>query len=138
MSSYPNDKKIDCCAFITAEYMETKESQNARMIYIKADDFLKNEQNAKALRKLQVNPKLLASVCGGYIQFLLRNIENNRFLQLIKTKLNEMRTASKIYQGISNAERLNENCCMLKMAEWMTRNYIHNLGMLDTFLNEFS
>lgn len=137
VSGYPNDKKIDCCAIITGEYMETKESQNARMIYIRADGFLKKEQNAKALRKLQENPTLFASVCGGYIEFLLLGMEGKNFLQSVKTVLKEKRDAPKVYQGISNAERLNENRCMLEMAECLTESYFHFLGMQETFLNEF-
>lgn len=86
---------------------------------------------------MQANPKLLASICGGYIEFLLLGMEDKNFLQSVRTVLKEKRDAPKVYQGISNAENLNENRCMLEMAECLTESYFHFLGMQETFLNEF-
>ena len=137
VSGYSDCRKIDCCAVITGEYLDTYESQNARMIYIRADGFLKDKKNSEALRRLQEQPKLLAGVCGGYIQFLLRKMEESSFSGLVKAKLKEMRSGEKMYQGINNAERLHENSCMLKMAAWLTEEYFYDAGLPEPFINEF-
>lgn len=137
VSGQSGDKKIDCCAVITGEYLDTCESQNARMIYIRADGFLKNKKNAEALRFLQEQPKLLAGVCGGYIRFLLRKMEESSFQKLIKVKLREARSGIKMYQGINNAERLHENRCMLEIAAWMAAEYFRDIDMKDAFISEF-
>lgn len=137
VSGYPDCREIDCCAIITGEYLDNCRSLNARMLYIRTDGFLKNKKNAKALRSLQEQPKLLTGVCGGYIQFLLRKIEEGSFKELVKTKLKEIRKSAKMYVGIDNAERLQESWCMLKMAEWMTEGYFRDIGMGDDFVDNF-
>lgn len=137
VSSYMGHKKIDCCAVITGEYLDTCESQNARMIYMKVDGFLKDRKNSEALRRLQEQPKLLTSVCGGYIQFLLEKMEESSFPKLVKAKLKEMREMTKIYQGIGNAERLDENRCMLEMAAWLAEEYFRYIGLQDSFISDF-
>lgn len=137
VSGYAGCKKIDCCMIITGEYISTKESQNARILYLRTDGFLKDKKNAEALRCLQGQPELLSSVCGGYIQFLLRKMEESSFPELVKAKLKEIRKSEMIYQGIANAERLQENRCMLEMAVWMTGEYFHGVGIEDAFISDF-
>jgi hypothetical protein len=131
------DKKIDCCAIITGEYLDTYESQNARLLYIKVSGFLKNRKNAEALRRLQGEPTLLTSVCGGYIQFLLKKMEESSFPELVKAKLKELRARKTMYSEINNAERLHENRSMLEMAEWLTEKCFLDMGMEENFISDF-
>jgi hypothetical protein len=137
VSGYSYDNKINCCAVITGEYLETYESQNARLLYIKADGFLKNRKNAEALRCLQEEPKLLTSVCGGFIQFLLRKVEESSFPDLIKATLKELRARETLYKEINNAERLHENRCMLDMAAWLAEMYFLDMGLEKSFISNF-
>lgn len=128
---------FDTCAIITGEYLDTNESQNARILYLKADGFLKTEKNSKALRVLQQHPELLPCVCAGYIQWFLRKLEESSFAVLLKEKLEVMRSKETCYQGINNAERLNENRCMILMAAELARIYFSEMGMPGEFIENF-
>ncbi|HBA70604.1 MAG TPA: hypothetical protein DCZ40_14800 [Lachnospiraceae bacterium] len=129
--------RIDSCAVITGEYLDTMESQNARMFYLKADGFLKEAKNSRALYVLQKNPIWLTKLCIGYIRWLLKRMEENSFPELLKEKLEGMREEMKYYAGINNAERLNENQRMLEMAAVMTEMYFRETGMPEDFLVHF-
>lgn len=128
---------IDCCAVITGEYMDTEESQNARIFYLKADGFLKEEKNSAALRILQENPMWMTRVCCGYIQWLLGIIDESSFSEFLKGKLRELRNSEKLYQDISNAERLNENRNMIEMMLILAEKYFSDTGMQEGFLKKF-
>lgn len=128
---------IDCCAVITGEYMDTEESQIARILYLRVDGFLKDENNSAALRVLQENPTWMTSACCGYIQWFLKMIEESSFPEFLKGKLKEMRDSEKLYQGVSNAERLNENHHMIEMAMVLAEKYFRDIGMFDDFLKKF-
>ncbi len=129
--------RIDSCAVITGEYLDTLESQNARMLYLKADGFLKEEKNSKALYILQKHPVWLTKLCVGYIRWLLERMEENSFPELLKGKLEGMRKERKYYTEIDNAERLNENRRMLEMAVEMTKMYFQKTGMPEDFIARF-
>ena len=129
--------RIDSCAVITGEYLDTMESQNARMLYLKADGFLKNTKNSKALYVLQKNPIWLPKLCIGYIQWLLKRMEENSFPKLLKEKLEGMREEMKYYAEMDNAERLNENRRMLEMAAIMTEMYFRETDMPEDFVLHF-
>lgn len=129
---------IDTCSLVTGEYMDTHESQNARLLYLKVDQFLKEEKNSKALRSLQANPLLLTTVCCGFIQWFLNRIEETSFPQLLLEKLNSMRKHDKEYHGISNAERLNENMHMITMASEMAVMFFRDIGLTGESLSNFS
>lgn len=45
----PGPKWIDACAIITGEYLETVESQNARLLYLKVDGFLKDRKKFRGV-----------------------------------------------------------------------------------------
>ncbi len=128
---------IDCCSVITGEYLDTMESQNARMLYMKVDGFLKNRKNSRVLYALQKNPVWLTSVCAGYIRWLLENMEENNFPKLLEEKLERLRKDGKKYAGVSNAERLNENRIMLEMAAEMVKAYFQKAGMGEGFIGCF-
>lgn len=130
-------KWIDSCAIITGEYMETNESQNARMLYLKTDGFLKQEKNSNALRVLQEHPIWLTTLCGGYAHWFLKKMEESSFPELIKERIKRMRTSEKIYEGINNAERLNENRNMLEMAAMLAEMYFRETGMTEDFCKRF-
>ncbi|MCX4317079.1 MAG: hypothetical protein OSJ52_10655 [Lachnospiraceae bacterium] len=84
-------EKIDCCGLITGEYLDTTESQNARLIYLRVDGFLKNPGNSRALRVIQKNPIWLASVGVWYIQWFLRKAEESSFQSLVDLELEALR-----------------------------------------------
>ncbi len=129
---------INACALITGEYMDTQESQNARIFYLKADQFLKRDKNSTALRKLQKNPLLLTTVCCSFIQWLLGKVEETSFPKLLLQKIEVMRSQEKEYKGIGNAERLNENIYMLRMAQEMTALFFVDIGLSEVFLVNFN
>ncbi len=131
-------QNIDACALITGEYMDTHESQNARMFYLKVDRFLKEDKNSKALRRLQANPLLLTTVCCSFIQWFLNKTSESSFPQLLCQKVETMRNQRKEYQGIDNAERLNENICMLRMAEEIVNMFFQDIGLAEKFLSDFN
>ncbi len=130
-------QQIDTCALITGEYMMTGESQNARLLYLKVDEFLKNRKNSETLRILQKNPMWLTSTCCGYAQWLLGKMEDDSFRQLIVEKLEELRSNPKEYGDIGNAERLNENKHMLEMACFMAEMYFSHIGLTREFIEKF-
>ncbi len=129
---------IDCCAIITGEYMDTEESQNARIFLLKSNGFLDDEKNSAALRILQENSMWMSSVCCSYIQWFLGMVKESSFPQFLKEKLKEMRSREKLYQSVSNAERLNENRHMIEMAAVLAKKYFSDLGMEKGFLEKFS
>lgn len=129
---------IDACALITGEYLDTYESQNARLIYLKIDGFVDSEENSRALRILSQNPIWLTTVCVGYIQWFLRMMEEISFSELLHGKLGELRKREKMYAGISNAARLNENCHMLDMATILSEMFFREAGMPQEFIESFT
>lgn len=129
---------IDCCAIITGEYMDTEESQNARIFLLKLDGFLNDERNSEALRTLQENSIWLTSVCCGYIRWFLKMIGESSFSEFLKGKLKEMRNSEKLYQDVSNAGRLNENRHMIDMAAVLAEKYFSDIGMGKGFVEKFS
>lgn len=131
-------QSIDACALITGEYMDTHESQNARMFYLKVDRFLKDDKNSKALRRLQANPLLLTTVCCSFIQWFLNKTLESSFPQLLCQKVERMRNQGKEYQGIGNAERLNENIYMLRMAEEIVTMFFRDIGLPEKYLSDFN
>lgn len=120
---------IDACALVTGEYMEMEESQNARLMYLKVDGFLKDRKNSSALRVLQDHPLLLTEVCTDYIRWLMEKMDCADFWPQLAARLDEMRGCMKSYAGIHNAERLSENENMLKMAAEMAKDYLWDIGL---------
>lgn len=128
---------IDTCTLITGEYMDTQESQNARLIYLKVDGFLKDKKNSDTLRRLQKNPMWLTTVCAGYVQWLLRQMQDDNFSKSLIDKLDKMRHNQKNYDGIDNAERLNENRYMLEMACFMAEKYFENIRLTGEYIEKY-
>jgi len=128
---------IDLCGIITGEYQNTKESQNARLIYCKVDGFLKEKRNSETLRTLQKNPLWLTSVCGGYIQWILNKLDESSFLKYLEGELRELRNRDNPYEGIGNAERLFESRNALKMAALLTGMFFKDVGMPENFIQHF-
>jgi len=129
---------IDACALITGEYLDTCESQNARLMYLKVDGFVDDEKNSLALRTLSQNSIWLTTVCIGYIQWFLRIMEETSFSKFLKEKLSEMRNGEKMYEGVSNSARLNENYHMLEMATILSEMFFQEVGMSQEFITRFS
>lgn len=128
---------FDACAIITGEYLDTNESQNARIMYLKADKFLKVAGNSDALRNLQENPMWLTRICGEYIQWFLEKMEERSFPILLKEQLKKLRDEEGVYHGINNAERLNENRNMLLMALELVIWYLRDMNMQESFVERF-
>lgn len=127
---------IDTCALITGEYMETEESQNARLMYLNADGFLKDQKNSETLRTLQKNPLWLTTICCGFMQWFLAQIEHDDFQSFLAKKLDEMRRAQQRYRSINNAERLNENRNMIEMAYILLEMYFRESGLTEEFIEQ--
>lgn len=136
MDSEP--KWIDACTLITGEYLDTCESQNARLMYLKIDGFVDNEENSRALRILSKNPIWLTTLCIGYIQWFLRMMEEASFSEFLRGKLRELRKREKMYTGISNSARLNENRHMLDMAAVLSKMFFQEAGMPQEFIERFT
>lgn len=130
-------KTIDSCAVITGEFVETKESLNARMVYINIDRSISDEVFKNTVAILKTNRLWLTSVCAGYIQWLLRMMEESSFPELLKARLKELRKEKQAYAGINSAVRLNENRRMLEMAKELTANYFNEVGMPSDFIHNF-
>lgn len=130
-------KPIDACAVITGEFVETKESLNARMVYINIDCSMADEGFKNTVAILKNNRLWLTSVCAGYIQWLLKIMEENSFPELLKARLKELRKEKQEYGGINSAVRLNENRRMLEMAKELTTDYFKEVGMPEGFIHNF-
>ena len=128
---------IDTCALVTGEYIGTEESQNARLMYLNVDGFLKSKKDSETLRVLQKNPIWLTITCCGYAQWLLGKMEDDNFHQLLVDKLEEIRCNPKEYGDIGNAARLNENEHMLEMAGTMAEMYFKEIGLTNEFIGKF-
>lgn len=128
---------IDACVLITGEYLDTCESQNARLMYMKVDGFVDDEKNSRALRVLSKNPMWLTTVCVGYIQWLLKMMDESSFPTLLLEKISEMRNGEKMYEGINNSARLNENRHMLEMAAILSEMFFQKEGMPQEFVERF-
>lgn len=134
MRGQPKAQLIDTCALITGEYMQTQESQNARLLYLNVDGFLKEPRNSEILRTLQKNPLWVTTVCAGYIKWLITKMEDNDFETLIIDKLSEMRNGNRIYGDIGNAARLNENRYMVEMAYVLLEKYFSENDLTHEFI----
>lgn len=130
-------KWIDACALITGEYLDTCESQNARLMYLKVDGFVDDEKNSQVLRILSKNPTWLTIVCVGYIQWLLKMMEESSFSNLLQEKISEMRNGEKMYGDINNSARLNENRHMMEMAGELSEMFFKEVGMSQEFVERF-
>ncbi len=128
---------IDACVLITGEYLDTCESQNARLMYMQVDGFVDDERNSRTLRVLSKNPMWLTTVCAGYIQWFLNMIEECSFPKFVQEKLGEARNGEKMYQGINNSARLNENRHMLEMAAVLSKMFFQKIGMPQEFVERF-
>lgn len=131
------EKTIDACAVITGEFVETKESLNARMVYINIDRSISDDAFKNTVAILKSNRLWLTSVCAGYIQWLLKMMEENSFPELLKARLKELRKEKQEYGGINSAVRLNENRRMLEMAKELTTDYFKEVGMPSEFIHNF-
>lgn len=129
---------IDACALITGEFMQTEESQNARLLYLNVDGFLKNEKNSETLRILQQNPLWITTVCCGYIRWLLTKIDDGEFRSFLKERLGAMRCGKKRYADINNAARLNENRYMVEMACILLERYLRERDLTEEFIGRFN
>lgn len=129
---------IDTCALITGEYMQTQESQNARLLYLDVDGFLKEEKNSEALRILQGNPLWVTTVCCDYIRWLLTKIEDDAFRSSLKDHLEAMRRGKKQYMNINNAARLNENRHMIEMSYILLGRYLRENNLTEEFISKCS
>ncbi|MBD5503560.1 MAG: hypothetical protein HDR09_07405 [Lachnospiraceae bacterium] len=129
---------IDSCVLITGEYLDTCESLNARMMYMKVDGFVDQDKNSQALRVLSKNPMWLTSVCIGYIGWFLGMMSETSFPELLQQKLSELRNSEKMYGEINNSARLNENQYMLKMAAELSKMFFQKIGMSQEFVEHFS
>lgn len=127
---------IDGCALITGEYMQTEESQNARLLYLNVDGFLQDEKNSETLRILQKNPLWLTTVCCDYIRWLLAKIEDDTFRSFLKGKLDEMRCEKRKYVDINNAVRLNENRHMVEMTNILLKTYFRERELTEEFISK--
>ncbi len=130
----PSPPLIDACALITGEYMKTEESQNARLLYLNVDGFLKDEKNSETLRILQKNPLWLTSVCCDYMRWLLVKMEDDAFRLFLKNKLKGMRDGKTGYGDINNSQRLNENRRMVEMAYVLLEMYLREKGLTEDFI----
>lgn len=128
---------IDTCAVITGEYLDTKESQNARLLYLKVDGFLGSEKNRNSLRVLQEHPLWLTAVCAGYMQWLLGKMAESTFEGYIKKILQELRGREYVYGEEQNGIRLKENRDMMEMAAILTEMYFDDIGLSDSFMSSF-
>ena len=130
-------KTIDACAVITGEYVETKESLNARMVYINIDRSMADELFKNTVEVLKRNRLWLTSVCAGYIQWLLKMMEESSFPELLRERLRELRKEKQEYGGINSAVRLNENRRMLEMAKELAAKYFNEIGVSSNFIHNF-
>lgn len=128
---------IDACALITGEYLDTCESQNARLMYMKVDGFVDDEKNSQVLRILSKNPMWLTTVCVGYIQWFLKMMNESSFPNLLQEKISGMRNGEKKYEGINNSARLNENRHMLEMAAELSEMFFKEMDMSQEFVECF-
>lgn len=135
LNSEPN--QIDACAIINGEYMDTKESQNARMLCLRMQEFISEKNNLDGIIELQKNPLWLTTVCAGYIQWLLTMMQEESFPKMLKGKLKELRNGDARYSGLLNAIRLNENQYMMEMAAFLVDMYFHKIGMPEKFTHCF-
>lgn len=129
---------IDACVLITGEYLDTCESQNARLMYMQVDGFVDDEKNSLALRTLSQNPMWLTAVCVEYIQWFLQMMEEVSFPEFLHGKLKELRKREKMYAGINNSARLNENRHMLDMAAVLSEMFFRQAGMPQEFIERFT
>lgn len=127
---------IDTCALITGEYMETEESQNARLMYLNADGFLKDQKNSETLRTLQKNPMWVTTVCCGYMRWFHSKIEHDDFRSFLTKRLDEVRRDQQRYRNINNAERLNENRNMIEMVYILLEMYFRESGLTEEFIEQ--
>lgn len=131
-------KEVDACAIINGEYMDTKESQNARMLCLRMQEFISDRRNLDGVNELQKNPLWLTVVCIGYIRWILTMMEESSFPEMLNGKLKELRNRQGKYTGMNNAVRLNENKRMMEMAEIMADMYFCRIGMPEEFMKRFA
>lgn len=115
--------------------MQTEESQNARLLYLDVDGFLKEEKNSETLRTLQKNPLWLTTVCCDYIRWLLTKLEDAAFRPFLKDKLDAMRCEKRRYVNINNAARLNENRHMIEMSYILLERYLRENNLTEEFIS---
>lgn len=123
--------QVSTCALINGEYMETDDSQNARLLYLDVSGFLKEGKNSESLRVLQRNPGLLASVIGGFIRWLCGRLEDAAQMEEWREEYFHLQDLPPQYAGIKNGNRLQENGNRILFAGRIWIRYMESLGLGD-------
>lgn len=122
------DTSVDTCAVITGEYMETTESQNARLLYKDVSGFLEDKGNSESLRKFQRNSRLLPGIIGDFICWLCMEMEDQDVLDKWKKHYHRGQDEESIYANVPNGARLKANDNMMRFMHYIWMKYITDTG----------
>ncbi|MCQ5145957.1 hypothetical protein [Enterocloster bolteae] len=118
-------KAVDTCSIITGEYMETSESQNARLIYMNITEFIQKPENRKALKCMQDNSTMVGSVMGGFIRWWIKRSTNPQCKEVCCSTFYELREQAWMYETFPNGQRLKNTRAVLKLADWLFGTFIN-------------
>lgn len=131
------NKGVCTCAVVTGEYMETSESQNARLVYLNISEFIQDPDNRIALKTLQEHPTLMPNTIGCFIQWWIRKNENSEFRGICLKWYDEIRKEVWIYEGLPNGERLKTNRAIMQLATGLFQYFIKETGDIKQYSQQF-
>ena len=118
-------KYVATCAIITGEYMETTESQNARLMFLDMSEFIQDPDDRKALTRLQEHPEWVADVVGGFIQWLIsKDSGDGAWVAQVKGIERDLRKQSWSYEAYPNGQRLKDSQSRMLLVTRLFRDFI--------------
>lgn len=103
-------RRVDTCAIMTGEFMETTGSQNARLILLEMPEFIQDHDNRKVLKELQDHPEWVADVVGGFIQWLInKEREGETWVADIRRIQRSLKELTWCYETYPNGQRLKDS-----------------------------
>ncbi len=131
------NKEVCTCAVVTGEYMETSESQNARLVYLNISEFIQDPDNRTALKTLQEYPALISNTIGCFIQWWIQKNEDSGFRGTCLKKYDEIRNETWIYEGLPNGERLKTSRAVMQLATGLFQGFLKEVGDLKQYSQQF-
>lgn len=115
------------CAIVTGEYMETQESQNARLLYLNISEFIQEEKNRNALSQFQEHPKLIGTIVGKFIEWWIVQEEESQIQEKCQHIYQQIQKGKWQYDTLRNGQRLKCNRDGLIFVTKLFEQFVHDM-----------
>lgn len=124
--SVPYTGDVYTCAIVTGEYMETQESQNARLLYLNISEFVQDEKSRYALSQIQKHSRLIGTIVGRFIMWWIIQEEENQLQKKWQYIYQQMREEKWLYDTLKNGQRLKDNRAGLIFATRIFKQFVND------------